>query len=608
MAAINGFDSFGHYLRAGLIVNQCSVYAIDPTPGCTAKFAQRGDGDDRRRDRPARRRCCAAPPTRSPARSAASRRRPSAAHADARDGQAARAPRGCSPRRRRRRRRRRPRRPRRRRRPATAPAAAATPVPTPERHAGAGGSGRRPLRLPVRDRTRDEGPLRRRGHRGQPRPDRRGHRAGAARGRASSPTTPTRACRSCPPTRSRPRCRARPTWCAATRCASAARASARSTRSPRAGATTARASPCSRSSSSATPAPLPKDSTLLIRSKSALGLKYVELTRGSSSDGFRDGDTMPLTAATPAPVEFDEFTNMFDDKTREAMRTNLEGFGDAFAGRGVSINTAIVALRPLLRDVVPVARNLSDPDTQLEALRLHARRDGGDRRARGRDAGRAVRQPRHDDGRAARGRAARTSRTRSPAGARRSTRRSGRSPSSGRSCSTPRGCSASCAPACARCARSAPILADALEVGTPTLRRSVALNRRLEPLLRELQDFANDPIVPRGIDALDDVVRTLNPTLQHLAPGPAAVQLRDAVVPQRLLAAQRGRQERHLAALHHHRHAAGAQQRGRAGRRRPPTGRRPTTTCTPTRIRTPRRPASRASARRPTSPTRAARP
>ena len=39
MAAINGFDSFGHYLRAGLIVNQCSTYAVTPTPGCTANFA-----------------------------------------------------------------------------------------------------------------------------------------------------------------------------------------------------------------------------------------------------------------------------------------------------------------------------------------------------------------------------------------------------------------------------------------------------------------------------------------------------------------------------------------------------------------------------------------
>jgi phospholipid/cholesterol/gamma-HCH transport system substrate-binding protein len=42
VAAINGFDSFGHYLRAGLIVNQCSTYAVRPTFGCSANFAGAG--------------------------------------------------------------------------------------------------------------------------------------------------------------------------------------------------------------------------------------------------------------------------------------------------------------------------------------------------------------------------------------------------------------------------------------------------------------------------------------------------------------------------------------------------------------------------------------
>jgi phospholipid/cholesterol/gamma-HCH transport system substrate-binding protein len=39
VAAINGFDSFGHYLRAALIVNQCSNYATEPQFGCSANFA-----------------------------------------------------------------------------------------------------------------------------------------------------------------------------------------------------------------------------------------------------------------------------------------------------------------------------------------------------------------------------------------------------------------------------------------------------------------------------------------------------------------------------------------------------------------------------------------
>jgi ABC-type transporter Mla subunit MlaD len=39
VAAINGFDAIGHYLRAGLIVNQCAVYATHPTGGCSANFS-----------------------------------------------------------------------------------------------------------------------------------------------------------------------------------------------------------------------------------------------------------------------------------------------------------------------------------------------------------------------------------------------------------------------------------------------------------------------------------------------------------------------------------------------------------------------------------------
>ena len=38
VAAINGFDAVGHYLRAGLIVNNCATYAQAQVPGCSAKF------------------------------------------------------------------------------------------------------------------------------------------------------------------------------------------------------------------------------------------------------------------------------------------------------------------------------------------------------------------------------------------------------------------------------------------------------------------------------------------------------------------------------------------------------------------------------------------
>jgi ABC-type transporter Mla subunit MlaD len=42
MAAINGFDSIGHYLRAGLILNTCSQYAVVATPDCRSSFSSGG--------------------------------------------------------------------------------------------------------------------------------------------------------------------------------------------------------------------------------------------------------------------------------------------------------------------------------------------------------------------------------------------------------------------------------------------------------------------------------------------------------------------------------------------------------------------------------------
>ena len=36
--ASNGFDGLGHYLRAGLVTNVCSTYAVEPSPACRSTF------------------------------------------------------------------------------------------------------------------------------------------------------------------------------------------------------------------------------------------------------------------------------------------------------------------------------------------------------------------------------------------------------------------------------------------------------------------------------------------------------------------------------------------------------------------------------------------
>jgi virulence factor Mce-like protein len=114
--------------------------------------------------------------------------------------------------------------------------------------------------------------------------------------------------------------------------------------------------------------PLPADTLVGVRSRSALGLKFVELTPGTSERGYKAGDTIPLRNARLTAGEVEDFTAIFDDQTRVGARAALEGFGSALAGRGPSVNRAIEELAPLLRDLEPVMRNLSDPRTELRGF------------------------------------------------------------------------------------------------------------------------------------------------------------------------------------------------------------------------------------------------
>jgi ABC-type transporter Mla subunit MlaD len=110
--------------------------------------------------------------------------------------------------------------------------------------------------------------------------------------------------------------------------------------------------------------PLPADSTVRVRYRSSFGLKYLEISRGTSETGVPAGGTLPLSQSEPQ-VEFDDVYNTFDTATRENSRRVLQGFGDAFAARGASLNEAIGALNPLFGNLRPVSAALADPTTQL---------------------------------------------------------------------------------------------------------------------------------------------------------------------------------------------------------------------------------------------------
>ncbi|HWX74376.1 MAG TPA: MlaD family protein [Solirubrobacteraceae bacterium] len=110
--------------------------------------------------------------------------------------------------------------------------------------------------------------------------------------------------------------------------------------------------------------PLPADTHAIVLSVSAIGLKYLELEKGSSHAPLRAGETIPLSQ-TSEPVDIDQLFNMFDEKTRTGIQINTNNFGDGLAGRGVGLNETIHVLRPLVTNAVPVLRNLAAPATGL---------------------------------------------------------------------------------------------------------------------------------------------------------------------------------------------------------------------------------------------------
>ena len=262
--------------------------------------------------------------------------------------------------------------------------------------------------------------------------------------------------------------------------------------------------------------PLPVDSTFIVRSKSALGLKYVELTSGSAGAGYQAGSTVPIEQATPAPVEIDEVLNMFDESTRLGAQRSLNGFGTGLAGRGQDVNTLIRDVRPLLEHLEPVAANLADPQTQL------ARFFG--------ELGDAAAEvaPAAETQAALFGNLATTFGaladvapflqefiTEGPptldAGIEEFPRQRPFLRNSAAFFHELR-------PGVRTLPASAPVLADAFEFGADTLPRTPPLNRQLASVFDALAEFAEDPLVPLGIRRLGLTMKSLRPTLAFLTP------------------------------------------------------------------------------------------
>jgi ABC-type transporter Mla subunit MlaD len=110
--------------------------------------------------------------------------------------------------------------------------------------------------------------------------------------------------------------------------------------------------------------PLPVNSLWRIRLKGAIGLKYLQLTPGNSSQTLANGATVPISR-TSAEVDLDQVLSQYDPLTRIGVVATTTGYGEGLTGRGSDINHAIHAFLPLVTDLGPVARNLSSRRTDL---------------------------------------------------------------------------------------------------------------------------------------------------------------------------------------------------------------------------------------------------
>jgi virulence factor Mce-like protein len=261
--------------------------------------------------------------------------------------------------------------------------------------------------------------------------------------------------------------------------------------------------------------PLSADTRLRVRPRSALGVKYVELTPGHSRRHLVAGSTVPL-AQSSEPYEFEDVFSTFEPRTRESIRAATSGFGDALTGRGEAINGALGALPPLLTHLTPVMRTLSDPATDLHGLVANAA--------------------------AVTAQLAPVATTAADLAAHGATTFAALDADPAALQQTIEGLAPTFAVGTSALRRSRPVVADAtvllaklrptvaefhsafppltsaLKIGTPVVGRSEALSGRLKDTSIALRGLVRDPNTQMALNKLDTSVSLLGPTLQFVAP------------------------------------------------------------------------------------------
>jgi phospholipid/cholesterol/gamma-HCH transport system substrate-binding protein len=115
--------------------------------------------------------------------------------------------------------------------------------------------------------------------------------------------------------------------------------------------------------------PLRQDTRAVIRPKTLLGEKFVELVRPQSSDQayLQSGATIPK-AQTGQATEIDDILNAMDAPTRKAMSESFRQLGIAVDGRQQDVSAALPSLDSTLANLRPLARVGESRQQELDRI------------------------------------------------------------------------------------------------------------------------------------------------------------------------------------------------------------------------------------------------
>ena len=114
---------------------------------------------------------------------------------------------------------------------------------------------------------------------------------------------------------------------------------------------------------------LRQDTRAVIRPKTLLGEKFVELVRPQTSDQayLPSGATIPK-AQTGQAIEIDDILNAMDAPTRQAMSESFRQLGIAFDGRQQDVSAALPGLDSTMANLRPLARVGESRQQELDRI------------------------------------------------------------------------------------------------------------------------------------------------------------------------------------------------------------------------------------------------